>query len=84
MTRQRMKANEFPQEVLTLFDKYVHGIIERRVFLEESAKFAVGGMTAMGFLDALSPEYAWAAEVPEGDERVHLEYVEYDSPNGSG
>ena len=84
MTRQRMKADEFPQEVLTLFDKYVHGMIDRRAFLDESAKFALGGMTAMGFLDALSPEYAWAAEVPEDDERVHLEYVEYHSPNGSG
>lgn len=84
MNRQRMKADDFPQEVLSLFDKYVHGMIDRRVFLDESAKFAVGGMTAMGFLDALSPDYAWAAEVPEGDERVQVEYVEYDSPNGSG
>jgi carboxymethylenebutenolidase len=84
MTRKRMKADEFPQEVLTLFDKYVHGMIDRRAFLDESAKFAVGGMTAIGFLNALSPMYAWAVEVPEDDERVHLEYVEYHSPNGSG
>jgi len=84
MARTRMQATDFPQEVLTLFDQYVHGIIDRGAFLNGSAKFAVGGMTAMAFLDALSPEYAWAAEVPEDDERVQLEYVEYDSPNGSG
>lgn len=84
MTRVRMSAQDFPKEVLTLFDQYVHGLIDRRAFLDGSAKFAVGGMTAAGFLDALSPEYAWAAEVPEDDERVRLEYVEYDSPSGSG
>jgi carboxymethylenebutenolidase len=84
MARERMTAQEFPREVLTLFDQYVHGLIDRRAFLDESAKFAVGGMTAAGFLDALSPEYAWAAQVPETDERVRLEYVTYESPNGSG
>lgn len=84
MTRQRMKAEDFPKEVLDLFDEYVHGMIDRRDFLDRSAKFAVGGMTGAAFLDALSPEYAWAAHVPEGDERVRQEYVEYPSPNGSG
>jgi carboxymethylenebutenolidase len=84
MPRQRLKATDFPTEVLTLFDKYVHGMIDRRTFLDEAKVFAVGGMTAAAFLDALSPEYAWAAEVPEDDDRVRLEYVEYDSPNGSG
>lgn len=84
MSDQRMRATDFPQEVLTLFDQYVHGMIDRRGFLDGSAKFAVGGMTAAGFLDALSPNYAWAAQVPENDGRVRLEYVEYASPKGSG
>ena len=84
MSNERMKATEFPQEVLMLFDQYVHGMIDRRGFLDGSAKFAVGGMTASGFLDALSPQYAWAAQVAEDDERVRLEYVEYPSPRGSG
>ncbi len=84
MSRERLQATDFPQEVLALFDKYVHGLLDRRGFLDQAAHFAAGGMTAAAFLDALSPEYAWAAEVPEGDERVSLEYVEYDSPRGSG
>jgi carboxymethylenebutenolidase len=62
----------------------VHGLIDRRAFLDQAAKFAVGGMTAAGLLEALSPEYAWAAQVPEDDPRVRLEYVEYESPRGSG
>lgn len=84
MTRDRMKADDFPEEVLTLFDQYVHGMIDRRDFLDRSAQFAVGGMTAAGFLQALSPEYAWAAQVPEDDGRIRQEYVEYPSPDGSG
>ncbi len=84
MSRERMKAEDFPPEVLTLFDHYVHGMIDRRAFLDGAAKFAVGGMTAAGFLEALSPQYALAAEVPDDDPRVRREYVEYDSPRGSG
>ncbi|MDH3271238.1 MAG: dienelactone hydrolase family protein [Gemmatimonadota bacterium] len=84
MTDERLSADDFPREVLTLFDQYVHGQIDRRAFLERSAKFAAGGMTAAAFLDALSPQYAWAAHVPPDDGRIQAEYVEYDSPNGSG
>ena len=44
---QRMKASDFPQEVLSLFDRYVHGGIDRREFLDKASKYAVGGMTAV-------------------------------------
>ena len=84
MSLTRLTADDFPAEVLTLFDQYVHGIIDRRGFLDGAAKFTAGGMTASMFLDALSPEYAWAAEVSEDDPRVEREYVEYPSPQGSG
>lgn len=30
MPKERMQASDFPQEVLTLFDKYIHGAIERQ------------------------------------------------------
>lgn len=36
----------FDQGVYDLFDKYVHGDIDRRGFLDGAGKFAVGGMTA--------------------------------------
>ena len=39
-------AHDFDQELLILFDAYVHGGIDRRTFLEKAAKFAVGGVTA--------------------------------------
>ena len=52
----RKTAHDFDQELLVLFDAYVHGAIDRRVFLDKAAKFAVGGVTAVMLLDQLSPE----------------------------
>jgi len=80
----RKKASDFPQEVLKLFDGYVHGFIERRDFLEGAAKVLGGGAAALSVLSALQPEYAWAEQVPKDDARIRAEYVEYPSPNGSG
>ena len=80
----RKKATDFPQEVLKLFDGYVHGFIERRDFLSGAAKVLGGGAAALSVLDALQPQYAWAQQVPEDDGSVRAEYVEYPSPNGSG
>jgi len=84
MTDTRKTADDFPREVLSLFDKYVHGFIDRRAFLEGAAKFAVAGMTAVGFLEALSPRYSWARQVEPDDPRIQARYVEYESPNGNG
>ena len=71
MTSERplAKAGDFPPEVLKLFDQYVHNVIDRRGFLEGAAKFAVGGVTAAAFLEALAPRFAEAtttASTPPG------------------
>lgn len=84
MSDARKKASDFPKEVLSLFDKLVHGMIDRRTFMEGAAKFAAGGVTAAVMLEQLQPQYAWAQQVPTDDERILNEYVEYPSPNGSG
>ncbi len=80
----RMKASDFPQEVLNPFDQYVHGGISRRTFVDKAQKFAVGGMTAAAMLEALRPNYAWAVQVPPGDKRIKAEYVTIPSPQGNG
>jgi len=54
---QRMKASDFPQEVLNLFDRYVHGGIGRREFIDRASKYAVGGMTATAMFEALKPNF---------------------------
>lgn len=81
---ERKTAADFDQELLILFDAYVHGDIDRRGFLDRAAKFAVGGMTAAMLLDALSPKFAEAQQVSPEDKRLKTERVEYPSPNGNG
>ena len=81
---ERKTAHDFDQELLALFDAYVHGALDRRGFLDQAARFAVGGVTAAMLLDQLSPNFLAAQKVPTDDARLRAEYVEYDSPNGNG
>ena len=80
----RLTAADFDQELLILFDAYVHGDLDRRGFLDRAAKFAVGGMTAAGLLAALSPNFAAAQMVPANDARITTETVGVPSPMGYG
>jgi carboxymethylenebutenolidase len=80
---ERMKASDFHPEVLKLFDKYVHGLIDRRGFLDGAAKFT-GTVGAAATLDMLRPNYAAAQQVAPNDARLKVEYAEYQSPKGYG
>lgn len=79
----RKTANEYPQELLDLFDIYVHGGMDRREFLEKAQKFAVGGVTAAALWESLRPNYAWAQQVPKDDARIKTETVTIPSPKGN-
>jgi carboxymethylenebutenolidase len=81
---ERKKASDFPQELLNLFDGYVHGGISRRQFLDGAQKFAVGGVTAAALLQMLKPNYAWAIQVPPDDKRIRAETQTVPSPQGNG
>ena len=81
---ERKTANDFDQDLLILFDAYVHGAIDRRGFLDRAGKYAVGGVTAAMVLDMLSPKFAEAQQVAKDDKRIKTEYLDYPSPNGSG
>jgi carboxymethylenebutenolidase len=80
---ERKKASDFPPEVMSLFQSYVHGGMTRRDFLDKAAKYAVGGFTAAAMLEALRPNFAWA-QTKKDDPRIHSEYVDFSSPQGSG
>ena len=75
-------AADFDQELLILFDAYVHGDIDRRGFLDRASKFAVGGLTAAMILEALNPRFAEAQQVARDDGRLVTESVSYPSPHG--
>jgi len=81
---ERKTAHDFDQELLILFDAYVHGALDRRGFLDQAARYAVGGVTAAMLLEQLSPKFAEAQVVRPDDARIAAEYLEYDSPNGHG
>jgi carboxymethylenebutenolidase len=80
----RMKASDFPQELLDLFHEYVHGDIDRRGFFDGAAKFAVGGLTVAGIFEMLKPNYAFAQQVAKDDKRIRTEYATVPSPQGNG
>src|SRR5712672_2445315 len=75
---------EIPQELLNLFDEYVHCGMSRRQFLDRAQKFAVGGVTAATLFDMLRPNYAWAIQVPADDKRIKAEPATVPSPQGNG
>ncbi len=77
-------ASDFDPEVLRLFDKYVHGGLDRRGFLDGAARYAVGGVTALGLLEALSPKFAQAQQVAPTDARLKTETLTFPSPKGYG
>lgn len=81
---ERKQASEYPQELLNLFDRYVHGDIERRDFLEGAQKFAVNGVTAAAIWESLRPNYAWAEQIPKDDSRIKTERADVASPQGNG
>src|ERR671913_808267 len=80
----RKTAHDFDQELLILFDAYVHGALDRRGFLDKAAKYAVSGVTAAMLLDQLSPKFAEAQVVKPEDARIKVQHMEYDSPKGNG
>ena len=80
----RKKASDFPQELLDLFNGYVHGGISRRQFLDRAQKFAVGGVTAAALFQMLKPNYAWAIQIQPDDKRIKSETVTVPSPQGNG
>ena len=80
---ERKKATDFDPQLLALFDKYVHGHIGRREFLDGASRFAVGGLTATALWEMLRPNYALAQQVAKNDSRIKAEYAPYPSPQGN-
>src|SRR3954470_6940783 len=81
---ERKAASDYPQELLDLFHEYQHGDISRRTFLERAGKFAVGGLTVAAIFESLTPNYAWAQQVPPDDKRIKVGYEVVQSPAGNG
>lgn len=84
MPHPRLTAQDFDQELLILFDAYVHGNLDRRGFLDKAQRFAKAGVTAAGLLASLSPNFAAGQQVKPDDARLKLEWITVPSPAGTG
>jgi carboxymethylenebutenolidase len=78
------RKTKLPPEIWQSFDKFVHGDIDRRTFLDTLQKFAVGGLTAAAIFETLRPNFAWAIQVPKDDKRIRTQTATVDSPAGHG
>jgi len=73
-----------PPQAWRLFDRYVHGDLSRRGFLDQAASFAGGSAGAAALLAALSPDFAAAQQVKPDDPRLVTRRQSFNSPQGSG
>ena len=81
MTPERPKL---PTEAIELYNRYIHGEISRRDFLNGAKRFAIAGLTVGAVVDALMPDYASAQQVSKTDDRIKASYVTVPSPQGNG
>jgi carboxymethylenebutenolidase len=75
---------QYDQRFLDLYDKYAHGFINRREFLDRLGAITASSAAALAVFNALLPNYALASQVAEDDPDIEVGYQEYDSPDGAG
>ncbi len=70
------------QRIIELYDRFTHGGMSRRDFMDRLTGIAGSTAAAAAILPVLGNDYARAAIVAEDDARLVLEDVQYDSPQG--
>ncbi len=73
-----------PAEAVALYNKFIHGGMSRRAFMDGIKKIAVGTMAASAMVEALMPQYAAAQQIAPTDNRIKASYETVPSPNGNG
>jgi carboxymethylenebutenolidase len=71
------------REIIDLYDRYTHSLLDRRTFLERLAALVGGAAAANAMLPLLENDYARAAMVPEDDTRIRAAFVEYPGAEGN-
>src|SRR5215470_8132403 len=78
------QTKKIPAEAIELYNRFIHGEIDRRAFLRGAKRFAVAGLSAAAIVQALMPNYALGQQVRKDDERIKASYETIPSPNGNG
>lgn len=68
------------QKIIDLYDRFTHGGLNRREFLDRLADIAGSSTAAMALLPLLTNDYARAAVVAPDDARLAIDSVAYDAP----
>jgi len=72
------------QRIIDLYDRFTHGGMNRRAFLDRLATLAGGAAAASALLPVLQNNYALAQTVPESDPRIVAETVSIPGVAGLG
>jgi carboxymethylenebutenolidase len=75
---------KLPSEAVELYNKFIHGGISRRAFMDGVQRYAIGGLTTAAIVEALMPNYAQGQQVPKNDDRIKASYETVPSPQGNG
>jgi carboxymethylenebutenolidase len=67
------------QKIINLYDRFTHGGLNRREFLDRLAELAGSTAAAAALLPLLQNDYAKAAVVPPDDARLAIDTVTYDA-----
>jgi carboxymethylenebutenolidase len=70
------------QRIIDLYDRFTHGVIDRRALLDRLTEIAGSSAAALALLPLLKNDYARAATVMPDDARLAIENVKYDA-NGT-
>jgi carboxymethylenebutenolidase len=70
------------QRIINLYDRFTHGGMSRRDFLDRLAEMAGSAAAAAALLPLLQNDYAQAAIIAADDARLATERLAYDSPKG--
>jgi carboxymethylenebutenolidase len=70
------------QRIINLYDRFTHGEISRRTFLDRLTRLAGSTAAATALLPLLQNDYAKAAIVAADDSRLVSERVSFESPKG--
>jgi carboxymethylenebutenolidase len=70
------------QRIIDLYDRFTHGEMNRRSFLDKLAHLAGSSAAAVALLPMLQNDYAKAAIIPADDARLVSGRVSFESPKG--
>jgi carboxymethylenebutenolidase len=73
---------KIPRAILDLYDRFTHGLLDRRSFMEELGRRTGSGAAAAALLTILRNDYARAATVAIDDPRLRAERTRWEGPDG--